>query len=170
MQETDAGSIPAWGRSPGEGNGYPLQYPCLENPMDNWVSEGSNSHPKVLPAPLITLAWPSGINSGPWKGTGTRQEMGGGHRWVKKQPREVAQSDLVKTVAHESPGWICQVWLCECLGKESALAAQSGFLCFPCLFFQDFFFFVVNHFKSLYWICYNIAFSFFSFFLKNVLV
>ena len=28
------GSIPALGRSPGEGNGYPLQYSCLENPMD----------------------------------------------------------------------------------------------------------------------------------------
>ena len=26
--------IPASGRSPGEGNGYPLQYSCLENPMD----------------------------------------------------------------------------------------------------------------------------------------
>ena len=30
----DAGSIPRSGRSPGEGNGYPLQYFCLENPMD----------------------------------------------------------------------------------------------------------------------------------------
>ena len=30
----DAGSIPELGRSPGEGNGYPLQYSCLENPMD----------------------------------------------------------------------------------------------------------------------------------------
>ena len=27
----DSGSIPASGRSPGEGNGYPLQYSCLEN-------------------------------------------------------------------------------------------------------------------------------------------
>ena len=27
-------SIPGLGRSPGEGNGDPLQYPCLENPMD----------------------------------------------------------------------------------------------------------------------------------------
>ena len=27
-------SIPGSGRSPGEGNGYPLQYSCLENPMD----------------------------------------------------------------------------------------------------------------------------------------
>ena len=28
------GLIPEWGRSPGEGNGNPLQYSCLENPMD----------------------------------------------------------------------------------------------------------------------------------------
>ena len=27
-------SIPGWGRSPGEGNGSPLQASCLENPMD----------------------------------------------------------------------------------------------------------------------------------------
>ena len=30
----DVGSIPGLGRSPGEGNGDPLQYSCLENPMD----------------------------------------------------------------------------------------------------------------------------------------
>ena len=29
----DLGSIPGAGRSPGEGNGNPLQYSCLENPM-----------------------------------------------------------------------------------------------------------------------------------------
>ena len=39
MQETtcsagDLGSIPGLGGSPGEGNGNPLQYSCLENPMD----------------------------------------------------------------------------------------------------------------------------------------
>ena len=28
------GSTPGLGRSPGEGNGKPLQYSCLENPMD----------------------------------------------------------------------------------------------------------------------------------------
>ena len=36
----DLGSIPGSGRSPGEGNGNPLQYSCLENPMDReawWV-------------------------------------------------------------------------------------------------------------------------------------
>ena len=30
----DLGSIPGSGRSPGEGNGNPLQYSCLQNPMD----------------------------------------------------------------------------------------------------------------------------------------
>ena len=30
----DLGSIPGSGRSPGEGNGNPLQYSCLDNPVD----------------------------------------------------------------------------------------------------------------------------------------
>ena len=30
----DTGFIPGSGRSPGKGNGYPLQYSCLGNPMD----------------------------------------------------------------------------------------------------------------------------------------
>ena len=30
----DLSSIPGLGRSPGGGNGNPLQYSCLENPMD----------------------------------------------------------------------------------------------------------------------------------------
>ena len=30
----DPGSVPELGRSSGEGNGTPLQYSCLENPMD----------------------------------------------------------------------------------------------------------------------------------------
>ena len=32
--EGDLGLIPGSGRSPGEGNGNPLQYSCLENPID----------------------------------------------------------------------------------------------------------------------------------------
>ena len=43
----DPGLIPGLRRSPGEGNGYPLQYSCLENSMDrgawqstvHWVAE-----------------------------------------------------------------------------------------------------------------------------------
>ena len=40
MQE-NTDSIPALGRSPGEGNGNPLQYSCLENSMDRgawWIT------------------------------------------------------------------------------------------------------------------------------------
>ena len=36
----DSGLIPESGRAPGEGNGNPLQYSCLENPMDRgaWLT------------------------------------------------------------------------------------------------------------------------------------
>ena len=38
----DVGLIPVSGKSPGEGHGNPLQYPCLENPMDKgaWQAIG----------------------------------------------------------------------------------------------------------------------------------
>ena len=37
----DAGSIPGSGRCPGEGNGNPLQYSCLGNPMDRGAWEAT---------------------------------------------------------------------------------------------------------------------------------
>ena len=36
----DVGSIPGSGRSHGEGNGYPLQYSCLDNSMNSIVHGG----------------------------------------------------------------------------------------------------------------------------------
>ena len=39
----DAGLIPGLGTSPGEGNGNPLQYSCLQNPMDRLQSMVSES-------------------------------------------------------------------------------------------------------------------------------
>ena len=40
----DPGSIPGSGRSPGEGNGNPLQYSCLENPKDRpWGHKESDT-------------------------------------------------------------------------------------------------------------------------------
>ena len=38
----DPGSIPGLGRSSGEGNGYPLQYSCLENPT--WTEKSAGLH------------------------------------------------------------------------------------------------------------------------------
>ena len=39
----DPSSIPGLGRSPGEGNGSPLQYSCLENPMDRGAWQNTYS-------------------------------------------------------------------------------------------------------------------------------
>ena len=38
-----AGSIPGLGRSPGRGHGNPLQYACLENPLDRGVWQAIES-------------------------------------------------------------------------------------------------------------------------------
>ena len=59
----DPGSIPGVGRSPGEGNGSPLQYSCLENPMDreawqepvNTTLVGKRDFPDVIK--LRVLRW-----------------------------------------------------------------------------------------------------------------
>ena len=37
----DKGSVPGLGRSPGDGNGNPLHYSCLENPMDRGDSRAT---------------------------------------------------------------------------------------------------------------------------------
>ena len=46
--EEDPSSIPGLGRSPGEGNGYPFQFSCLENPMDRgaWWATVHGGHKK----------------------------------------------------------------------------------------------------------------------------
>ena len=59
MQETQEMGVWSlvWEDSPGEGNGYPLQYFCLENPMDRgawWVHEAPESD---------TTEWPSAQQS-----------------------------------------------------------------------------------------------------------
>ena len=42
----DVGSVPGWGKSPGEGHGNPLQYSYLENSMDRgtWRAEVHGGH------------------------------------------------------------------------------------------------------------------------------
>ena len=50
----DPGSIPGMGRSPGEGNGNPLQYSCLENSMDRgvWGKSDRTEQLRLLPITL----------------------------------------------------------------------------------------------------------------------
>ena len=58
----DQGSIPGSGRFPGEGNGHPLQYSCLENPMDGgawWatVYRVVNSQTRLSDSTNRSLLW-----------------------------------------------------------------------------------------------------------------
>ena len=68
------GSIPGSGRSPGEGNGNPLQYSCLETPMDRgaWRATvhgvtrvGHNLAPKSPPPSYVCLTGGPGYGEGP---------------------------------------------------------------------------------------------------------
>ena len=53
----DLGSIPGSGKSPGEGYGNPLQYSCLENPMDRESdrTEQLHFHFFHIPKPAIKV-------------------------------------------------------------------------------------------------------------------
>ena len=48
----DVGLIPQSRRSPGEGNGKPLQYSCLENPMDSMKRQNDRILKEELPRSL----------------------------------------------------------------------------------------------------------------------
>ena len=50
----DVGWIPGLGRSPGEGNGNPLQYSCLENAMNRGVWEATVHGYKESDRPEVT--------------------------------------------------------------------------------------------------------------------
>ena len=55
----DTGSIPGSERSPGEGNGNPLQYFCLENPMDRgawWATVNEVTHSQTQLSDLAAAA------------------------------------------------------------------------------------------------------------------
>ena len=62
----DLGSVPGSGRSSGEGNGNPLQYSCLENPMDREPgrlhSVGSQRVRREQLTLLLLLLWKPGPN------------------------------------------------------------------------------------------------------------
>ena len=68
----DPGLIPESGRSPGEGNGTPLQYSCLENPMDRgaWeaaIPESGRSPGEGNGTPLQYSCLENPIDGGAWE-------------------------------------------------------------------------------------------------------
>ena len=63
----DLGSISGSGRSPGEKNGYPLQYSCLENP---WAEEPGRLQSMVLQR--VGHNWATNTHTQPW----SKQKIG----------------------------------------------------------------------------------------------
>ena len=62
----DTGSIPGSGRSPGEGNGNPLQYSYLRNPMDRgawWATVYGVAKNQTRLSDLTTTTVPSNVTS-----------------------------------------------------------------------------------------------------------
>ena len=59
----DAGSVPGVGRSPGGGNGNPLQYSCLESPMDReaWRATAHGGHKESAKARHLAIQPAKGI-------------------------------------------------------------------------------------------------------------
>ena len=60
----DLGSIPGLRRSSGEGNGNPLQYSCLENPMDRETWQATVNGPARIEHDLATKPPPNSVNTG----------------------------------------------------------------------------------------------------------
>ena len=52
----DLGLIPGWGRSPGEGKGYPLQHSGLENSMDSIVSPWGHKESDTTELLVLSLS------------------------------------------------------------------------------------------------------------------
>ena len=65
------GSIPGLGRSPGEGNGNPLQYPCLENSLDRGAWRATVQRVitySILLGRRRNQWWTCGLRNGFWEG------------------------------------------------------------------------------------------------------
>ena len=93
------GSIPGWGRSPGGGHGNPLQYSCLENPMDREAQQAAAPRVTKSQTRLKELACMH-TNSGIRKGTGC-------YRNTKEKSRKSGNSNSwgdLEGISRREPG------------------------------------------------------------------
>ena len=84
----DLGSIPGSGRSPGEGNGNPLQYSCLENPTDRgiWRATVHGGHKESHTTERLTQM----------RGIITLPSLG--HSWLKEEVQMGMQDPNIITL------------------------------------------------------------------------
>ena len=114
----DAGLIPASGRSPGEGNGNPLQYPCLENRLDRgaWKAtvRGSQESDRTerlqtVSVSLGVISHPGGLPPGSWGWT-WMMSVPEGRRWKDSRcepscRERVRPGYIYQNKTNESTNW-----------------------------------------------------------------
>ena len=110
--ERNAGSIPRSGRSPGEGHGNPLQYSCLENPMDRggwWATVHGVAKSQTW---LKLLSMPAHRGQIPWRRTHRTQGWERSLGWLIKSRDEAAISLWRAGLDQESgPDYLpCCLW------------------------------------------------------------
>ena len=71
----DPGSIPGLGRSPGEGNGNPLQYSCQENPVDGGARRLEPTDRKESDTPERLTPTLQGVLRAPFRGQSPRSRL-----------------------------------------------------------------------------------------------
>ena len=85
----DLGSIPGSGRFPGEGNGNPLQYSCLENPMDRgawWATVLGVAKSRTRLSNFISLLL---------HGQSGKEQWCGGQRNLAQPQEEIQTKDTI---------------------------------------------------------------------------
>ena len=97
----DLGSIPGLGRFPGEGNGNPLQYSCLENPTDG----GAWCRLLSMGSQRVGHDWTTSLSLSPsWVSSPASHSIPlGRHRAWGWTPRVIQQLSILRVKAH-----ICQ--------------------------------------------------------------
>ena len=103
----DAGLIPGSGRSPGGGHGNPLQYSCLENPMDRGAWQAAVHR--------VTMSWTR---------LSTRACTADSLCCIAETDNTVKQSTLQSRVIHRLPVSNTQWTLCTPQGRNTGVGAR----------------------------------------------
>ena len=105
----DLGSIPGSRRSPGEGNGNPLQYSCLENPMDRgawWATVHGVAKSQTQLSDSFTFfhsTAPLRVGKPNLCGIKPPHKLPSSKETEPKVPGEIHESPLLRALAARSP-------------------------------------------------------------------
>ena len=128
----DLGSIPGLGRSPGEGNGYPLQYSGLDNFMDCIVHRVAKSWTRLSDFRFVRHAWSSATCQGLVNIPSIRWKEE--HEWcLCNRLKVLARRKRWGCSMSSSPVTVVPLLSCVCLFATPWTTAHQASLCFHSL-------------------------------------